>query len=388
MMKTLAVILLLAALWPLVANAAIDENFAGKLTDYRITDTHTVVVQVDAVRLFSLDANAQLFRLKDEIVIHPGVAETTVHYDTPGHAPGGTDRSYLEFSFTGFTFEPGADYELRFSGRYKNSPASADIRFSTVVFRFSTTSDLAVVKNPGAPTVKLFSRVALTVTGGATVNDAGTGTFGLQPVGLAGDFDATGKVNAIGAPTSIDPRLSKVSGVTDIFGNTPVVRPTKPIGQLTAPKNKEAAVYYFNFLHQAGVGLKPTWIANIKVAPIFGVLPGGYLLTPELNVDTGQGQVGTTKTNDIINPKIGVTRLLRTRAGILENLQYSGAFSYETNRKFDKRNALFDGDLRFYLRNLQNTRAERTQDAFFRERLPAPKYTSTRRAGSFFRLQH
>ena len=375
MRRILAVILLLTApSCPLMANVAGDEKFAGKLTDYRVTDNHTVVVQVDAVRIFSLDAKAQLFKLKDEIVIYPSVAEVTMHYDTPAHSPNGTDRSYLEFSFTSFTFQSGEDYELRFSGHYKNSAASPDIKFSSALLRFSTTSDLAVLKNPGANTVKLFGRVALTgPAGGTNVTDEITGTsFVLQPAGLPGDFDATGQVNVLGAPISIDPRHLKVSGIQDVFSNAPAVRPTKPIGQPVAPKNKDAAVYYLNFLHQAGVGLKPTWIANVKVAPVFGVLPGGYLLTPELNVDIGQGQVGTTKTNDIINPKIGVTRLVRTRAGILENLQYTAAFSYETNRKFDKRNALFDGDLRFYLKNLQNTRAERTQDAFFKERLVKP----------------
>jgi hypothetical protein len=299
------------------------------------------------------------------------VAETTLHYDTPRHTPEGTSRTYLEFSFASFTFQSGEDYELRFSGRYKNDPNSVvEIKFSSALLRFSTKSDLAVVKNPGQQTQRLYGNVALNIASGANLTDKSTGqSFGLQAAAGADPFDGVGNLTLVPAPTSIDPRKSAVVGITDVFGNTPAVKPAKPIGAPTAPKDKDASVYYLNFLHQAGVGFKPTWIANIKLTPLFGVLPGGHLLAPELNVDIGQGRVGTTKTNDIINPKIGVTRLVRTRAGILENLQYTAAFSYETNRKFDKRNALFDGDLRFYLRNFQNTRAERTQDKFFRKRL-------------------
>ena len=96
-------------------------------------------------------------------------------------------------------------------------------------------------------------------------------------------------------------------------------------------------------------------------------------MTPSLNVDVGQGQVGQTKTNDIINPKLGVTRLVWTEVGLLEAMQFIPAISYETNRKADKRNILFDGDWRVYLQGLENTRAQRSLDAFLRARLLNPK---------------
>ena len=369
MKAVLVIAMILACACSIAVYSASDDAFAGKLTDYRVKDKQTVVVRCDAVRILSMSATtAELFKVKDEIVVYPHVAQTSMHYDSP--SANGTDPSYLEFKFTQYSFEPGEDYELRFSGSYTNGSGSASIRFSSALLRFSTASGLAVVPNLGQPTYRLFSRVASNVSPGAKLIEKSTNrSFDLQAAGAPDDFDAIGSVLIVPAPTAIDPRQLTASGLTDIFGQKPGFKPAKPIPPPTAPKDKDAASWYFNFLHQAGVGSKPTWIVNAKVAPLFGGLPGGYFLAPSLDVDIGQGQVGKTKTNDIINPKIGITRLVRTRAGILENLQYTPTFSYETNRKFDKRNALFDGDVRFYFSNLQNTRAERSQDAFLNARL-------------------
>jgi len=373
-MKTILRITIALALaaFSCFARPVSDDQFAGKLTDYRVTATDIIIVRCDAVRIFSLDATAQLFKVKDEIVVYPKVAETSMHHTMP--ANGRDDPSFLEFKFSNYKFEEGADYELRFSGNYKNAASGLDIKFSSALLRFSINSNLTVVPNPGQGTYRLFSHVASNVTAVGTLSEKSSNrSFNLQSAGAPNDFDAIGSILIVPAPNSLDPRQLSASGVTDIFGKTPSIRPGKPIAPPAAPKDKDSAAWYFNFLHQAGVGAKPTWIVNAKVAPLFGGLPGGYYLAPSLDVDVGQGQVGKTKTNDIINPKIGVTRLVRTRAGILESLQYTALFSYETNRKFDKRNALFDGDLRVYLSGLQNTRGERSQDAFFKRKFENPK---------------
>jgi hypothetical protein len=369
----LTVLLAAAVSYSISAHPGSDDEFGGKLTDYRIKDAHTILVRCDAVRILTLNATkVELFRIKDEIVVNPSVAQTSARYDS-GSA-NGTDPSFLEFTFSQYSFEPGEDYELRFSGVYQNGTGGVDIKFKSALLRFSTASNFAVVPNLGQQTFRLFSRVALgTFTNARLVEKSTNRTFGLQAAGSQNDFDTMGNALIVPAPNSIDPRQLAVSGISDIFGNTPGVKPAKPIAPPSAPKDKDASAWYFNFLHQAGVGAKPTWIVNAKIAPLFGGLPGGYFLAPSLDVDIGQGQVGKTKTNDIINPKIGITRLVRTRAGVLENLQFTPAFSYETNRKFHKRNAMFDGELRFYFRNFQNTRGERSLDAFLRERLKNKK---------------
>src|SRR5438093_1073743 len=117
MKAVLVITIILSCVYSGAVYSASDDAFAGKLTDYRIKDQHTIVVRCDAVRIVSMSAStAQLFKVKDEIVVYPHIAQTSMKYDSP--PANGTDPSYLEFKFSQYSFEPGEDYELRFSGSY------------------------------------------------------------------------------------------------------------------------------------------------------------------------------------------------------------------------------------------------------------------------------
>jgi hypothetical protein len=128
------------------------------------------------------------------------------------------------------------------------------------------------------------------------------------------------------------------------------------------PKSKADANYYINFSQQAGWGITPTWAADVKIAPVLGHPWGGWFLAPSFLADIGYGSVGNTKATDLIKPSIGATRLFSIDNSFIQGIGAIPSFSYETDRENDKRNALFDGDLRFYLRGLSKTKAERSLD--------------------------
>lgn len=344
-------------------------EFPCKLTDYRIPQPNTVAVRCDGVSITNFTADTALYKLQDESVVYPAVQSIE-------KAGSGPDASafWLKFSLNQ-SLQPGQDYELRFSGSYQIQRPGNDTpvieHFSATRFRFSTRPDLAVRSVKGRPGQKLSSHFAMQVSAGAKLIDHSNNNAEYRLEAASpdpNDYDAMGQILLVPAPSSLGQKI-EVQGIADVFGQTPLVKTSKPAPPPAAPKSKDAAAWYFNFAHQAGVGITPSWIANIKVAPVLGGLPAGFFIAPSLNVDVGQGQVGQTKTNDLINPKLGVTRLVRTQAAILEAVRFASALSYETNRKSDKRNILFDGDSRIYFKALENTKAQRSQDAFLKARL-------------------
>jgi hypothetical protein len=348
-----------------------------KLTDYRIARSDakkppdTVAVFCDGRPLAGFAATAVLYGLQDESVVIPAVETVDMQ------APAAKAVSWLVFPLK-HSLKAGQDYELRLSGTYARTtnPAVTE-HFSGARFRFSTRPDLAVAKTLGVAEVCLTSHIEMQVSDKAKLIDDSHNKkeYALEPASVdPSDYDAKGQINIRNGPSTpgeLGPKL-ELQGVTDAFGQVPAVKPPKPAPPPAAPKSKDAAAWYFNFLHQAGVGITPTWIANIKMAPVFSMLPGGFFVTPSLNVDVGQGQVGQTKTNDLINPKLAVTRLVRTGNRTLQAMRFTPSFSYETNRAGDKRNGLFDGDWRFYISGLNDTKAERTQEAFQQARLLNP----------------
>ena len=348
-----------------------------KLTDYRVVRSDaqkppdTVAVLCDGSRLADFAATAVLYVLQDESVVIPAVETANMQ--------GPTARSgfWLVFRFKN-SLKAGQDYELRLSGTYAR-PTNPNVmeKFSGTRFRFSTRPDLSVAKTPGRDGVYLTSHFEMQVSDHAKLIDKSHNKeYKLEAIPIEPDeYDARGQIlipNGPSTPGELGPKL-ELQGVTDAFGQVPEVKPPKAAPPPAAPKSKDAAAWYFNFMHQAGVGLTPSWIADIKMAPVFSMLPGGFFLTPSLDVDVGQGQVGQTKTNDLINPKLGATRLVRTGNRTLQAMRFTPSFSYETDRAGDKRNGLFDGDWRLYFSGLNNTKAERTEDALMRARLLDPK---------------
>ncbi|MGO9259412.1 MAG: hypothetical protein ACLQU1_24320 [Bryobacteraceae bacterium] len=327
-----------------------------KLTDFRIARSSaagppdTVAVRCDGTELADFAATAMLYRLEDESVAYPEIEKVNAQ------APTAKSPFWLIFRFA-HGLQLARDYELRISGTYaRPSNRAVAERFPATRFRFSTSADLAIAKTPGRDAVYLTSHVEMQVSDAAKLIDhANNKEYALEPASTEpDDYDTMGQILLRDGPSSLGQVGAKlaVQGVTDAFGLIPPVNPPKPTPPAAAPKSKDASTWYLNFLHQAGVGITPTWIANIKLAPVFRALPGGLFVTPSLNVDVGQGQVGQTNTNDLINPKLGVTRLIRIKNSILEGVRFVPSFSYETNRERDKENALFDGDCRFYVGGL------------------------------------
>jgi hypothetical protein len=370
--------MILAAAPLLVAaqDDAKEAKFPCKLTDYRVMESDTIMVRCDGVNIKRLAAGASLYKLSDESVVYPSVGSGT------GSDADALYPYWLKFKF-GKPLEPGQEYELRFSGSYNvvrlqpDQTASVDSKptnFGPTRFRFSTVADLAAVKDEARGVQVLAGRRAVRLSPGAKLVDKSSGTeYALKPgSGDLDDPDTAGSIKLVPETARLGKDV-ELRGVTDAFGETAkLAKPPKPAPPAVAPKTKEAAAWHFNVLHQMSEGSGPTWITDIKVAPVLGGLPGGFYITPSLAVDTGNGKVGETKTNDLINPKFGVSRLVRTHNQFLNAVKFSPALSYETNRKFDKRNILFDGDVRFYLGHLENTRALRTQDALLKAKLLDP----------------
>ncbi len=352
--------------------------FPCKLTDYKIPDPKVVRVYCGGASLKKVDASkVQLFRIVDDSVTYPAMESQAeqVLLETTGDNLNGEDRQYwLKFTFaTPLTADQ--DYEIRVEGTVDHGVRLKD-PFDSTRFRFSTRQDVEVGKVKGRDAFALHSHFRLTVADGTgsrgTLRDDNAASFTLENhKDLADadvDVDTIGHVGLKSSSGTGAPEIGKtivITGLTDVFGRKiTTVKPPKPAPPAAAPKDKQSADWYFNFLHQAGVGISPTWIAVVKMAPSLGKLPAGLVVNPSLDIDIGTGAVNKTKTSDLINPKIGVSRVVRGNMGILEGGNFTWSASYVTNRAGNQNSLLFDQDTRIYLRGLKNTQAERTRDAF------------------------
>jgi hypothetical protein len=139
----------------------------------------------------------------------------------------------------------------------------------------------------------------------------------------------------------------QVRGMTNIFGDV-VETDTAPITLVPLPKDKTDATVYLKFQHQGGTGL-PAWNLTTRLAPLLGQsFWGGWRALPSFDADIGNRTVGTTKTNDVIKPAFGLTRLFRYNA-VIEGVRLTPAISYETNRKGTTGNLLADLGAQFII---------------------------------------
>jgi hypothetical protein len=348
-----------------------------KLTDYRVLHAQnppdTVAALCYGPPLADFTATARLFLMNDKTMAVQAIETVKVQ------GPAAEKGNWLVFPFT-HSLEAGQHYELRLTGTYsRTQPAGAGPgggtpkvpeSFADVALTFRTDTSLTVAKATGrGDAAILTSNMEMKVSPNAKLTDTVKNkvykltTRPIDPNDI--DYDSIGLIFIEGSPTTdkLGTKLA-IEGVTDAFGQeVSKVVPAKPGTPAAAPKSKDDAAYYFNFLHQAGVGITPTWIADVKVAPVLKALPGELVPTPVLNVDVGQGQVGQTKTNDLINPKLGLARFVETQNKTLQAMNFTTSFAYETNRAGDRRNGLFDGDWRFYFGGLSDPMAKRTTEA-------------------------
>jgi hypothetical protein len=325
--------------------------------DYKIRDKNTLLVLCDAAVPTQIDATGSLFLLVNESIVH-------------GSEINGTAKSVVDTDWLVFTFqsalEGGKDYELQFAGkitiqvgREQRSQAFKDARF-----RITTKPTVQVWEPPGVHHFVVDSHVALDLTtlGAGKISQKNSSgkfedthaTFLPQ---AEQNTDSIGQVNIPASPRLTGPPFL-LEGLKDVFGQALVADPTKHAPPISVPKSKTDANYYINFLQQAGWGITPTWVADVKIAPVLGRPVGGWFLAPSFLADVGSGSVGDTKATDLIKPSIGATRLFSFDDSFIQGIGVIPSFSYETDRENDKRNALFDGDLRFYLRGFSKTKAE------------------------------
>jgi hypothetical protein len=351
---------------PIFLEAQPKAELPCKLTEYRLVDRNTLVMRCDGAVIDTLTAAGELYKVADESIVRPAVQD-----DSMVTIP---KKFFVQVSFKE-SLQPDQNYEVRFSGAFPTARADGTIAMQnfSARFRFSTLTDLTPVTIPGRTAQELAGVSAVTFLAEATLSDdSNHKRYGLSaPTPDPNDYDAMGRI-LLQPETSMLGKQLEAGGITDVFDRKFVVRKPKPAPPIAAPKNKDVASWYANFLHQAGPGVKPTWIADIKVAPIIGGMPAGLYFAPSLTIDVGQGAVGQKKTNDLINPKFAVTNLARFYAGPLQAVRFAPGIGYETNRLQDKSNILFDGDTRLYFSNLQNTKAERTLDAFLAARQKNP----------------
>jgi hypothetical protein len=155
----------------------------------------------------------------------------------------------------------------------------------------------------------------------------------------------------------------ELQGLVDIFNQKVKVDPSARIKLSKAPATREAAYYYFKVDYAAGVGAKPAWVFDGKVAPPIGSLVAGWQFAPDLEADIGNSSISGIKYTDIIH--LGVTASRGRRVNdILEYVLTTIGPTYETDKEFNRENLLGTVDFAFNFKNLYEPRKYRTIDKF------------------------
>jgi hypothetical protein len=149
-------------------------------------------------------------------------------------------------------------------------------------------------------------------------------------------------------------------GLLDIFGNKLSIDPKSKFKSEKAPSTKDAAQFYINMNYGAGVGSKPGWIADVKIAPQIGRLEKGFQFSPLVTADIGHNTISGLTYTDTIDLGGSAGRVFMLRASALQEILFTPAVTYETDREFDRDNLLGTTDFRFnfaHLGGLQSTRS-------------------------------
>jgi hypothetical protein len=149
-----------------------------------------------------------------------------------------------------------------------------------------------------------------------------------------------------------------VEGIANLFTDTVKAQSDVTLGAV--PKTKDDSLLYLKFDHQAGLGSKPGYAIEAKIAPDLGPpMWGGFVWQPALNMDIGAGSVSNVKVNDTIIPSLGVTTLYRFESRTLQAIRITPAISFETNKEGNKKNLLYDQDFQFVVGFLESSRLVR-----------------------------
>jgi len=152
-----------------------------------------------------------------------------------------------------------------------------------------------------------------------------------------------------------------VEGLSGILGQAIKIDPSARVKLAQAPSTRDASYYYFKIDYAGGVGAKPAWVFDGKVAPPIGALFWGWQLAPDLEANIGSGTLSGIKYTDTVD--IGGTASRGTRGGgILAYVLTTAGVTYETDKEFDRANLLGTVDFTFNFKNLYEPRKYRTID--------------------------
>jgi len=188
---------------------------------------------------------------------------------------------------------------------------------------------------------------------------SGSPAFALESVVLK--IPDPSNIGSARACTSIPLEIRRtkhftISSVKNIFGQA--LEAKGKYGETKAPSDQASSSFYAKFDGQAGEGQKPGYTVQGSLTPEITSVGAGFYLTPNADVDLGYGSLDTSKVSDMIKAGAGLTRYFSWTPG--NGLKFEPSFQYETDRRGNHRNALFNGQAQLFLKQWHRSIADQT----------------------------
>jgi hypothetical protein len=198
-----------------------------------------------------------------------------------------------------------------------------------------------------------------------------TGVNGLAHVGQVTVILANplhGNFPAMELPTGLE-------GLKDVFDHPLKTDPKSKFKSQKAPSTKSDAQWYLNMNYAGGVGSKPAWAADVKVAPRVGPLEKGFQFSPLVTADIGHNTISGITYTDMIDMGVSAARVFMRPSSVLQEILFTPGVTYETDREFDRDNLLATTDLRFNFAHLYSPQSTRSLQRFGKDRGNNPSLT-------------
>jgi hypothetical protein len=166
-----------------------------------------------------------------------------------------------------------------------------------------------------------------------------------------------------------------IDGLLDVFGKPLKIDPKSKFKTQKAPTSKDASQYYINLNYAAGVGSKPAWAADTKIAPQVGRLEKGFQFSPSFTSDIGHNSISGVTYTDTIDFGLSASRIFINPASSVREISFTPGITYETDREFDRDNLLGTTDVRFVFPHLWNLQANRQIAEFITAHKTNPNLT-------------
>ncbi len=222
---------------------------------------------------------------------------------------------------------------------------------------------------------KLKDDVKAEMASGDTLDDKilatitkGNGLLEVGHVTVVLDTSLHGNFAALELPSGLE-------GLLDVFGNKLSIDPKSKFKSQKAPSTKDAAQWYLNLNYAGGVGSKPAWAADVKVAPQLGPLEKGFQISPLVTADIGHNTISGITYTDTIDLGAQAARVFMPRSDVLQEILFTPGVTYETDREFDRDNVLATADFRFNFAHLYSPQSTRSLQRFVRDLKNNPSLT-------------